>query len=285
MKENPAIRLFFFYLFFCYFIISDKLFADDDNFDDRSRHINKRNERFFKNRTTRNFVSASGEYKSSESTKQYNFSIDHFFKNQYWISDIELQSKTTYEATSSSKKERVKKSDLNKAIISEKIRIFDSNNYFILFNESRYDNEADISYYDIVTSAGFGRSFFNDSFEIDCSYGIAKAKDINSISHNSTKTRFDYQRDVITTSFRSEFILFDNIKYVQRGYAYFSGDIDSYYLNSRLLYPINKKLYLQISHIFNKRTYEKYNKSNIPIYKINEIDRQLYLGFRFDFSN
>jgi len=285
MKENHAARLFFFYLFFCYFIINNSLFADDDNFDDRSRQINKRNERFFKNRTTRNFISASGEYKSSESTKQYALNIDHFFKNQYWISDIELQSKTTYEATSSSKKERVKKSDLNKAIISEKIRIFDSNNYFILFNESRYDNEADISYYDIVTSAGFGRSFFNDSFEIDCSYGIAKAKDINSISHNSTKTRFDYQRDVITTSFRSEFILFDNIKYVQRGYAYFSGDIDSYYLNSRLLYPINKKLYLQISHIFNKRTYEKYNKSNIPIYKINEIDRQLYLGFRFDFSN
>lgn len=285
MKKSYIIKLFIFYLFCCYFIISNNLHADDDNFDDRSRHINKRNERFFRNRVTRNFISASGEYKSSESSKQYAFNIDHFFKNQYWISDIELQSKTVYEANSSSKKERVKESDFYKAIISEKIRIFDSNNYFILFNESRYDNEADSSYYDIVTSVGLGRSFFNDSFEVDCSYGIAKAKDINSISHHNTRTRFDYQRDVLTTSFRSEFILFDNIKYVQRGYTYFSEDIDSYYLNSRLLYPINRKLYLQISHIFNKRTYEKYNKFSIPIYKINEIDRQLYLGFRFDFSN
>lgn len=266
---------------FCQFAI-----ADDDTFNDRTRLVNRRNERFYKVDITRHFVSLSGEYDSDEDSKQYVVKFDHFYKNRRIISDIDLRMETLFENESSKKKFRSKESDLYQAIIAEKIILFDTQNYAVFFNETRYDNEADSSYYDMATAAGVGRMFFNDSLELDLAYGKAKAKDVNSVSHHATTRRFDYDRDIWVPAFRTEFSLFDDVRVVSRGYAYFSGDIDSYYLNTRLQYPLTRRVYLQLSHIFDKRTYEKYDSKNynVGVRKVNETRRQLLLGFRYDFG-
>lgn len=265
-------------------------FCDDDSFDDRNRMVSRRNERFYKPDITRHFIALSGEYESDEDSKQRILKVDHFYKSRRLISDIELRMETLHENvsrdsdTAANKQHLSKESDEYRAIIAEKVVLFDSDNYFILFNETRYDDEADSSYYDIVTAAGFGRMFFDDRLEIDIAYGRAKAKGVTSTPHKSA--RIDYHRDIWVPSFRTEFAIFDDIMFVQRGFAYFSGDIDNYYLNTRIQYPLSQRVYLQFSHIFDKTSYAKYDNKNSAnsTRKINETRRQFLLGLRFDFG-
>ncbi len=277
------------FIYFLIFFLTDSLWADDDNLNDRNRLANRRNERFYKGDIVRHFISLSGEYDSDENSKQKIISLDHFYKSRDWISDVTLRMETLEENDSSSifsenRQHLVKESDEYRAIIAEKIIINDTKNYLIFFNETRYDDEADSAYYDIVVSGGVGRMFFNDKLEIDLGYGVSRGKQITDTTFESA--RRDYHRQIFVPAFRTEFRLFDKTRFIQRGYAYYSGDIDSYYLLTRLQYPLSKKVYLQFSHLFDKRSYELYdNRTFDRIATRNEVRRQILLGFRFDFGS
>ncbi len=254
-------------------------FARDDLISDRARMISRRNERFYKNDMVRQYVSVSGQYDSKEDTKQYVLKLEHFYKSKKWISDIDLQHQVDYGKGDQKldNSDQVKKSELYKAIIAQKIVLNETNNYLVLFNETKYNDMSKDFYYDITTAAGVGRMFFDDRLEIDLGYGNSKVKD-----SNSSITPKDYSREIWVPAFRGEFEIIDGIRLVQRGYAYYSGSIDSYYLNTRLQYPLTRKVYLQLSHIFQKRAYEKYDKKGLSTARVNEVERQILLGFRYD---
>lgn len=265
---------------FCILLFLKPAFARDDLASDRNRIVTKRNERFYKNNMIRQYISASGEYDSDEDNKQYVLKLEHFYKSKKWISDVDLQHQVDYAAGTQKldQADQIKKSELYKAILSEKIVLFNTDNYFVLFNETKYDDMSKDFYYDITTAAGFGRMFFNDRLEIDLAYGVSKIKD----SHSSITPK-DYSREILVPAFRTEFEIIDGIRFVQRGYAYYSGDdIDSYYLNTRIQYPLSRKFYLQLSHIFDKRTYEKYDEQGISNSRVNQTGRQVIFGFRYD---
>lgn len=265
--------------YLCLAFFCGNVFARDDLATDRSRLVNQRNERFYKNDLVRQYISGSGEYDSDEENKQYVLKFTHFYKNRKWISDLDLQHQVDYVKGTKSRDnyDQVKDSELYRMLLSEKFALGETQNYFVFFNESKYDDMSDLFYYDFVVAAGFGRMFFNDQLEIDLAYGINKVKD----SH-STITPNDYQRDIWVPAFRTEFEIYKDVRIVQRGFAYYSGDIDGYYFNTRFQYPITEKLYLQLSHLFEKRVYEEYGKDGLPSARINQTDRQILFGFRYD---
>lgn len=271
-----------------FIIFPFEILADDDVLFDRNRLVNRRNERFYKIDVVRHFISVSGERDSDERRKQKIFKLDHFYKSRRWISDIDLQMEILHENESSSrtaagKQHLVKKSDEYKAIIAQKIVLFDTNNYFVAFNETRYDDESRRSYYDITAAAGLGRMFFNDQLEIDLGYGISRGKDITDTTFESM--RRDYHRQIFVPAFRTEFIIFDKVRFIQRGYAFYSDKIDSYYLTTRFQYPVSKRVYIQISHLFDKRTYDVFSRRTFErIETRNEVRKQILLGLRFDFG-
>jgi hypothetical protein len=286
MYTHHTIKSLILLLAFSFFPFVAK--SDDDSIGDRNRVASRRNERFFKNDLVRHFISLSGEYDSDENSKQKILKLDHFYKSKRWISDIEFRMETLYENVSTTysvngKQHLEKESDEYKAIVAEKIVLFDTNNYFLLFNETRYDDESDSSYYDITTAAGFGRMFFNDQLEIDFGYGVSRAKNITDTVFEGA--RRSYNRQILVPAFRAEFLLFDKVRFLQRAYAFYSDKIDSYYFLTRLQYPLSQRVYLQVSHYFDKRSYDLYdNKTMNYLTRRNEIRRQILLGFRFDFG-
>ncbi len=262
--------------------------ADDDSLTDRNRVVGRRIGKFFSKDLTRHFIYLSAEYDSDEDSKQQIVKIDHYFKNNILISDVELSLETLYEEQRSKnkkdkKKYLLKERDLYKIISSQKVLLPIKSLYGVFFNETRHDDESDISYRDIVTATGVGKSFFNRNLEIDISCGLATGKNITDTTYQSA--RKNYKRSVIIYSMRSELKLSKKFRLINRGYMYDSGNIKSYYLNSRLQYKISKNFYLQISHLFDKREFELYNKrNNYHMRSVNEIRRQTLLGIRYDFG-
>ena len=246
------------------FLTPKTCYADDDSSADRNRHANKRADRFYKRPTTVNhFAALSAEYDSDEDSKQQIIKLDHYFKNNKFISDIEISLETLYEEQRSSNRAdknyySIKERDLFKLISSQKFILFSSNWYGVFFNETRHDNESDISYQDIVTSAGIGKIFLNGGLELDVSAGMATGRNITDTTHESQ--RRNYKRSVVVPSFRIDVKLMKNIRFVSRGYSYFSDAIMSYYLNSRLQYRMSKNVYWQVSHLFDKREFNLYDK-------------------------
>ena len=59
---------------------------------------------------------------------------------------------------------------------------------------------------------------------------------------------------------------------------FFSDEAVDYQLRTRLQFPINRKLYFQITHDFDKREYVKKSKN----LDINEVHRRFFLGFRYE---
>lgn len=262
-------------------------FADDDSLLDRNRHAGRRSSKFYvKNFRTRHFASLSAEYDSDEDSKQKIIQLDHFYKSKNLISDTEITIDTVYEIqrprdSKDKKKHLIKERDLLKIITSQKLLINKSNNYFIFFNESRHDNEYDYSYRDVVTSIGLGKSFANQMVEFDISVGQATGRNITDSTHESV--RKNYKRKVVIPSFRFEKRVNRKIRFVSRGYFYSSEEMKSFYNISKVQIRIDKSIFLQISHLFDQRNFDLFNKKTHKFKKkVNETRRQIVFGLRFE---
>lgn len=261
-------------------------FADDDNLLDRNRHAGRRNSKFyFKENQKRHFLSLSAEYDSDEDSKQKLAKVDHYYKSNSFISDTELTLDTIYEIqrkknSKDKNKYLIKERDLFKLITSQKLSLFSTNNYFIFFNESRHDNESDYSYRDVVTSAGLGRSFQNQMIEIDFSFGQATGKNITDTTYSSS--RKNYKRSVLVSSLRFERSFNKKIRLISRGYYYKNSGIKSIYSTIKLQYRIKRSIFLQISHLFDKRQYKLFNEKTSGFIKnMKETRRQVIFGLSF----
>ena len=174
--------LLFLAIFSSNFFFFSNCLADDDSLFDRNRHACRRNTKFyFKKDLVRHLVGLNAEYDSDEDSKQKLLKLDHYYKSNRFVSDTELVLDTIYEIqrqknSSSKSKYLIKERDLYRFITSQKLLLFNTNNYVIFFNETRHDNESDYAYRDIVSSAGIGRTFFNQMFEFDISFRSASDK-------------------------------------------------------------------------------------------------------------
>lgn len=266
---------------------SNNSFADDDNLLDRNRHAGRRNSRFyFNDNQVRHLLALSGEYDSDEDSKQSVIKLDHYYKSGKFISDTEISYDTIYEIqrgnnSKDKNKYLIKERDLFRLVTSQKMLLFATKNYFIFFNESRHDNESDYSYRDVVSSAGFGRSFLNQMLEFDISFGQASGKNITDTTFKSS--RKNYKRKVMIPSYRFEKRLGKNIRFISRGYFYDSGDIKSFYNSAKIQYRINKSIFLQLNHLFDQRKYQLFDKRSLTYEKkVNEARRQVVFGLRFE---
>ncbi len=282
--------LFWLFLGLIFFIPAffNHCLADDDNLNDRNRNVGRRATRFYKKEDkVYHFIAFSGEYDSDEDSKQTLIKLDHYYRSDKFISDIEMSLDTIYEeqrpANSNDRnKYLIKERDLFKLISSQKFLLIDDW-YGIFFNETRHDNEGDSAYRDIVVSGGLGRMFFDRRLEVDLSWGQATGRNITDTTHESS--RRNYKRSLFIPSYRMEFLLTDDLRFVSRGYYYSSDAITSYYFNSRLQYKISKKVYLQLSHLFDKREYDLYDRRSLEFERgVNEIRRQTVFGIQYKFD-
>jgi len=239
-------------------------FAIDNNAQDRARVVAARNDRFYKNNTVRQYINLSGEYESDENSKQYVLSAGHFYRSAKLINEVDFLRQTDYTQKAANKYELKRSGDLYDFQISTKAIVADTQNYLVFYNRSKYD-QLSTYYYDITTSAGIGRMFFNDKLEIDIGIGHSDVKNYD-------------QKTTIIPSFRAEFDITEKLHFIQRGYAFFSNEVDDYQSRTRLQYLISKSLYLQVTHDFDRRRYSNEKKR----LAINEVHRRIIFGFRYD---
>lgn len=243
---------------------SQNSFAIDNDQTDRSRVVAPRNERFNRNDRVRQYINFSGEYESDEDSKQYVALAGHFYRSKTWINEIDFLYQKDYSQKASNNYELKPSSNLFDFQMSSKAVLFDTQDYLVFYNRSKY-NDLSTYYYDITTAVGVGRMFFDDLIEFDVAIG-----------HNEVK-EYD-QKTTLIPSFRAEFDIWEKLHFIQRGYMFFSDQATDYQMRTRLQYPIGRQLYLQVSYDTDKRTYANEAKNQ----KINEIHRRVVFGFRYD---
>jgi hypothetical protein len=265
----------FLFLIFLFSFLQ-KSFAIDNDVDERSAVIAPRNDTFYKQNRTRQFVSFYGERETNERRKQYVISGEYFYKSNKIIAETNIKQDVVKEEDTKTKEfEGTRR--LFEFIASGKFIINDTNNYALIYNRTRHDHIGGISEKadnvdDINTIAGFGRMFFDDMLELDAGIGYYE----NEIEGYN----FSF-----SPSFRAEFNLSKNFRFYQRGYYFYSDVVQSYYLKTRISYRLEKNYSIQIGHDFDQRKYVGpiSTSKNAAILPINKARRTLTLGIRYDF--
>lgn len=255
--------LLLFVLFFSE-IVPSTSYAIDNSQTDRSRVVAPRNDKFPRNDRVRQYVNFGGEYESDEDSKQYVLSAGHFYRSKKWINEIDFLYQKDYSQKAANNYELRPSSNLYDFQISSKVVLFDTQDYLVIYNRSKY-NDLSTYYYDITSAAGVGRMFFDDLLEIDVAIGHSEVKEYD-------------EKTTLIPSFRAEFDIWEKLHFIQRGFMFFSDEASDYQLRTRFQYPIGRKLYLQVSHDIDKRTYV----NNARNQRVNEVHRRIVFGFRYD---
>ncbi len=250
-------------LLFYFLVQFDPLiaYALDNDKEDRARVVAPRNDRFYRPGTVRNYVNLGGEYESDEDSRQRILLLGHFYRSSKLINEIDFLRQT--DSSETIKNNWTTKSKLYDFQLSTKAVLFDTANYAVLYHRTRYDSKSTY-YYDMMSAVGIGRMFFNDLLELDLAVGYSDVKNYGN--------RFSF-----IPSLRAEFELNRKLRFIARGYMYLSELADDYQIRIRLQYMLDRKVYLQLTHDYDKRTYQ--DKKHRPI---NENHRRITLGIRYD---
>lgn len=266
---SSSYNLSFLRLVFLFSLKSISAFAIDNNQSDRERVVNARNDRFYKSNTIRQYINLGGEYESDEDSKQYVLSMGHFYRSSKLINEVDFLHQTDYSEKNvkigkTSELAKVKTSELYDFQLSTKKILKDTQNYFIFYNRTKYDDLSKY-YYDSTSSIGLGRMFFNDRLEVDLGIGYSNVKNYG-------------EKITYVPSFRTEFDITPKLHFIQRGFMYFSGNADDYQLRTRFQYLISPRLYLQVTHDYDQRIYSDRKTRH----QYNETHRRIVFGFRYD---
>ncbi len=244
--------------------------ALSDPYDSRTNReaiISQRAKRFFKANSSRQYISANGNYSSDYNSKTYNLNSRYLYQSNNSIHEINFEHETNYadKGSGSSKKYYVKDSELYDLSAASKLRISDSRNYAVLFHRSIYDEYS--SYlYDSRNAVGLGRMFFNEKLELDFSLGYQDIK------------TYGYKVDFIT-SIRSNFKITKNLTLTQRGYIFLDHESMDNELKTSLIYRIANDLSFEIRNNFEQRRYESSNNTTK-----NYVSRSVTVGLIFDLN-
>jgi hypothetical protein len=235
----------------------------------REAVITPRSKRFYKiGKDSRQYVALGGVYSSDYNSKKYQLNSRYLFQSDSFVNESNFDHESNYADKGSgvNREYAVKTSELYDLSLSSKARIGESRNYGVFYHRSIYDKLSKF-YYDGRVAVGLGRMFFNGKLEWDAS-----------LSYHDVK---EYGNEVdFITSWRANFKITDNLKFVQRAYLFIDHESMDNQFRTSLVYRIRKRLSFEIRHNFEQRRYEedlKYKTTNL-------VNRSVTLGVVFDLN-
>jgi hypothetical protein len=228
-----------------------------------------RTKKFYSLDRVSSMVALGGSYDSDQNSKQYQLTSRYFYQSKRFINEVNFVREKEYTDRGTGKNKRYKAltSDLFDLSISNKIRLFDTNNYTAFYHRTVYDRLSTY-YYDNQTALGFGRIFFNDKLEFDVSLG-----------YQSTKN-FGEKLNVIP-SIRLNIKITDKLTLNQRGYWFINDRSTDSDLRTSLVYRLGRRTSFEIRHTFETRRYYGNTASSS---EINQVRKLLTFGFIFDLN-
>jgi len=232
----------------------------------REAIITPRSKKFYKGSRAKQYLSLTGGYASDKSSTSQTLDTRYLFQSYRFIHELNLDYEMDQKDVGTGKKKRynIKTSQAFDFSIANKIRLFSSQFYNVLYHRLLYD-ELSSYYYDHRTAGGIGYIFFKDKWELDASISNYVIKDM------------PYRVDFIVSS-RANFKLADNLTLNQRSFLFLDKMSVDYELRTSLIYRLNQKMSFEIRHNFEKRRYRDFK--NKPA--INDVSRAITVGLVFD---
>jgi len=256
-KINLLIIWFFFY-------ISDALAVESRS--KREAIITPRSKKFYKSNRAKQYLSLTGGYASDSSSNSQTLDSRYLFQSYRFIHELNFDYEMDQKNVGSGKKKRfnVKTAQAFDFSMANKIRLFSSQFYNVLYHRLLYD-ELSSYYYDHRTAGGLGYIFFKDKWELDASVSNYVIKDMPSRVDFIVSSRLNYK-------------LFDNLTLNQRSYLFLDKMSVDYEFRTSLIYRLNQKMSFEVRHNFEKRRYR--DVKNKPA--INDVSRAITIGLVFD---
>lgn len=257
------------FLFLSFFVVQnpEDVFAVESR-SNRESVVSPRTKKFYKSNSAKQYLSIGGSYTSDYNSKNYQLTSRYLYQSHSFIHEVNFQHETSYSdvGTGKNRKYDAKNSELYDLTIASKARLFDSENYGVLFHRTIYDDLSKY-YYDTRTALGLGRMFFKEKIELDVSLGY---HDIKSYGN---------EVDVIT-SIRTNFKITEHLTLTQRGYWFFDHESIDNQLKTSLVYRLTDKMSFELRHNFEKRRYEEDDKRVVT----NQVNRSMTVGLIFDLN-
>jgi hypothetical protein len=249
------------FVFFLLFLIPNPAFAIDSE-SDREKIVTAKSRKFYRGSRAIQSLLLSGNKDSDYNSKSYQIDSRYYYQSDRQMHEVNFFQKTSYSSSSSTDME--KKNELYDVMVSNKFILGESKNYGVLYNRVNYD-ELSSYYYDLRTSAGVGRVFFEDKIELDASVGYIDIK-------NSGSKTF------LLPSIRMNFPITRNLTFTQRAYWFIDYESMDDEIRTTLKYRINNRISLALNHILEQRKYDDASKNN----QVNQTRRYFSVGFVFD---
>lgn len=232
----------------------------------REAILTPRSKKFYKGNRAKQYLSLTGGYASDKSYTSQALDGRYLYQNYQFIHELNFDYKMDQKDVGSGKKKRfnVKTAQAFDFTMANKIRLFSSQFYGVLYHRLLYD-ELSSYYHDHRTAGGGGYIFFKDKWELDASISNYVIKDMPS--------RIDF-----IVSSRINYKLLDNLTLNQRSYLFLDKMSVDYELRTSLIYRLNQKMSFEIRHNFEKRRYRDFK--NKPA--INDVSRAITVGLVFD---
>lgn len=252
-------------IFFLVFICHHHAFAVESR-SKREAITTPRGKKFYKGNRAKQYLSFTGGYSSDKSSTNQTFDSRYLFQSYRFIHEVNFDYKMDQKdvGTGSKKRFNIKTSQAVDFTLANKIRLFSSQFYGVLYHRLLYD-ELSSYYYDHRTAGGGGYIFFKDKWELDVGVSNYVVKDM--------PTRVDF-----IASSRINFKLADNLTLNQRSFLFLDKMSVDYELRTSLIYRLNQKTSFEIRHNFEKRRYRDFK--NKPA--INDVSRAITVGLVFD---
>jgi hypothetical protein len=234
---------------------------------DRKVIATEKSRKFERSNRINQYISLSGYYDSDYNSYDYNLSARYKYQSNSRIIYTRFDHSSKYKIqVKISRDEPTKYSEFYELTISHKERIMEQNNYIAFYNNTQYDDMSKY-YYDVRSAIGLGRFFFDQNLEFDLSIGYRDVKN------------YDQKNVNVIPSFRVNIDLTDKLKFVQRGFLFIDYKSMDNELSSKLIYDLNSKTSLQLSHEFDQRRYEDDSKESI----VNQVSRKTTIGLIYRF--
>ncbi len=263
MKASTPCLICIFFIF-----IADKCLAiDQETPGERKAIASEKNRTFDRNNKVRQFMALSGYRDSDYNSKDYNLSGRYGYTSNRNVAYIKFEHESRYKIqVKVARGVPTKYSELYDVTLSDKIRILEQKNYVALYHRTQYDDMSDY-YYDLRTAVGLGRFFKDQDIQFDLSLGYRDVKNYGNIMN-------------VIPSLRVKFDLTDKLQFVQRGFFFIDHESIDNELITKLIYKIDSKISLQLTHDYEQTRYEDDTKRKMPI---NRVSRRTTIGIIYRF--
>ncbi len=266
-KWRSLSKMSFYFIFILTIFYSQLAFGYDHNF--------VKYDDLYKSSAIREFIAFGGYYSSGSISKDLQISGEYLYKSNKFSHDISLLRQLKQKAPGSNSENK----NLYDFEIVSKITIPASQNYLLLYNRTKHDDEANYLL-DINSAIGIGRKLFNDIWEADIALGYDHIE------------KFGYQT---TINFGSDlaFNLNKKIAFGQRTFFFVNihgknqpnsqTSIQNFGFDSktRISYELKPGIHAELIHELERKRYDSLAKDTNLI-QSTKYDQKYTLHLKFD---